>query len=685
MSGSFTSNPLMDALAKVNALPAGEAGSFTPDELHVLRAFAGRPADQLGERERLFHHRVTEVLRHHTSSEPTVLELERRKNAFLRTAIDKCMQGQALELSEEELRVLKSTASQLDTLTDPSASHLRLRGLVHEALVALAQAETQGVRGMEDFAPVIRTPKAAAQAVAPAGGQNADTFFEGGTRARIREFAEIPIETNARVIEHQGDVVIDGGVPDDVTLVVKEGGVTVHGQCAGNVLATRTVAVHGSISGAWTVSTDGDIRCDRVLGGANLVARFGTVYCQSMERPTRVYAGKAINVDGDARGGHLTAPEISIGGALRSAHVQILDQLRCGALEGEAREPATVTFRTVMSAQDYGVDLTDTQLTHTRELLRFRYRQAVGESMLAALQEDLRGLQLSRLCAFSGRTGIDVPGLRGLQTKVNYVSVAITIAEWLEQVLLESLEYTGDAQAACLKTGTDECQAAVKFLEREVSHLGDEFSRETKALLVSTCKHLTNLARRVHDAAGRPAESEEAAQALLSRLHELHGQKEHAAQSLGEIMHGVRDMIGEASVNVTDTEKLALLANNAANLAGHVANSVPMRALKAMAERHTNSIATYTHGAGEVKAERDRLERAVAGDPAVRVTEGRHADRFVRAARFGPHVALMSSPGMPTPTLGTPGEEGRGVRVDKELNGPMVYAADGLLLRRRTG
>lgn len=675
----------MDALAKVNTLPAGEAGSFTPDELQALRAFAARSPDQLGDRERLFQKRVVDVLGQHPPNEPTVLELERRKNALLRIAIDKCMQGHALDLVEEELRILRSTASQLDTLSDPSASHLRLRGLVHEALMALAQAEAQGVRGMEDFAPVIRNPKAAAQAVAPAGGHKSDDFFEGGARARLREFAEIPIETNARVIEHQGDVVIDGGVPDDVTLVVKEGGVTVHGQCAGNVLATKTVAVHGSISGAWTVSTDGDIQCERVLGGANLVARYGTVYCQSMERPTRVYAGKAINIDGDARGGQLIAPEISIGGALRGAHVQVLDQLRCGALEGEAREPATVTFRTVMSAQDYGVDLSDTQLTHVRELLRFRFRQSVGECMLAALQEDLRGLQLARLCAFSGRTGLDVPGLRGLQTKVNYVGVAITIAEWLEQVLLESLEFSGDGQVACLKTGTDECQAAVKFLEREVSHLGDEFSRETKALLVSTCKHLTNLARRVHDAAGRPAETEETAQALLARLHELHGHAAQAAQSLGEIMHGVREMIGEASANVTDPEKLAMLANNAANLAGHVANSVPMRALKAMAERHTNSIATYAHGAGEVKAERERLERVVAADPAVRVTEGRRADRFVRAARFGPYVALMSSPGMTTPTLGTPGNEGRSVRIDKELAGPVVYYADGLLLRHRPG
>lgn len=661
---------LTEALAKLNALPPGASGEFHPDELTALRHFiVGQTSEAQSERESSFYRRIEEILRLHAHQTPPG-GAEQRKNLLLRAAIDKCLRGEATTLTVVEISVLESTATQLDALVDPSASHIRLRGLVSTAMTAyLALQELR-------------------LATAPHTGNcrcvQAEVFFaNAGTRARICEFGEIPIETHARVVEHEGDLEIHGNVPHDVALMIREGTVTIHGQCDGSILATGTIHVRGNIAGPWAISLDADIQCERILGGANVLAPVGMVSCAAIERAGRLFAGSNIQVSQDTRGAHLTAPAIHVGGTIRGSHTQAISSLTCGAIEGDAREPATVVFRNVLSSEDYNLPLTDETLNLLRDTIRFRFRDAVGESMLETLRADCCGVQFTRLYVLSGKSGgVDVPGLRGLQSKAAFLATTLTISGMLEQVLLEALELEGDAHAATLKSGCDECQLAVKFLEREVTQLNEELTRDTKFVVLTACKHLANNAKKIIDKTGDRAGLEEAGQILLARIHEWRMLRQATDSALAEVHADLRNVIG-GLVLETDPTRLTHTVNTAVNAAGGAGNTGQMRVLKASAERYTIAIAQYTVGAAEVANERKRLEGQVAENPHLFLAGGRNATRLLKADRVGPHVVLSTSPGLPMPAPGGPEvDHGRIIRVDRPLPSGATFTCDGLTLRR---
>lgn len=664
---------LARVLGKVNDLPPGDVGVFSAEEIQLLRGvIASRKAATLSARERGFIAHVQEVVVAHTAPPEDEAEALRRKNMLLRVAIDKCLQGRVAELEEVESALIQNTAARLDDITDPSESHLRLRGLVFEALRAIE---------------IIRN--ATPETIAPLGADalavvDAESFFEGGTRTRLREYAEIPLEINARVVEHEGDIEISGNVPDDVALIVKEGRVVVRGQCDGSILADGAIEVHGNIAGPWTVSTSGSIQCDRVLGGANLYAPHEKITCAAMERPGRIYSGVEIEVTQDVRGGTLIAPIISVSGALRGAQAQVMKSLICAHIEGDAREPAQVTFRNLLSALDYRMDVSDEAWHLAREVARFRFRNAVGSAMLACLGAEICNVQRARIFALSGKHGLDLKSLRTLQAKAAYLQMTIVIGELLEQVLLEAAELEGDEQATALISGTDEAQAAVKFLEREVAHLSDDLTREPKALVVSAAKHLANLAKKARDCAGNRPVLEECAHALLLRLTEWRDLQGGAQHGLGESADTLRAVVGVELYDTLDPAQLAHAVAEATHAAGAAANVPLLRSLKALAERYNISHSTYTHGAAEVATELARLEARMASERSIQLGEGRHGDRFVRAERFGPHVIVATSPGLAAPSPGGMDHEaGRVVRIDRELPGPATYRCDGLQVRRQ--
>lgn len=675
---------LTQVLGKLNALPPGSVGEFTPGEIHALRSvLAARHAEPLGDKERGFLARVQSVVEAHTASAAHAAEVQRRKNVLLRGAIDKSLQGRAAEVSSVERALIVNTAAQLDAIADPSESHLRLRALVVDALKALEMPRDRPPPespAADAGAPQTARPEAGAAQ----GPLDAEIFFAEGVRTRLREYADIPLDINARVIEHEGDVEISGNVPDDVALVVKEGGVIIHGQCGGSILATGPIAVHGNIAGPWTISATGNIHCERVLGGANLYAPHEKITCASMERPGRIFSGISIEVSHDVRGGLLIAPTISVAGAFRGAQAQVLKSLVCGHIEGDAREPAQVAFRNFLSAEDYHLDVSDQAWHHARELSRFRFRSAVGHAILDCVAADLRAVQLARLYTASGKPGIDLKSLRSLQAKAAYLAVTVAVGELLEQVLLEAMEMEGDAEATALVAGTDEAQAAVKFVERELALLSDDLTREPKILAATAAKHLANIAKKARDCAGNRDALEESGHVLLTRLTEWRSLLDAATLALGETAGPLRDAVGAQLYNERNPATLERAVDEAMLALGHAANSVTMRSLKALAERYKINHATYTQGVSEVAAELARIEVLLANEEGIQMGDGRRGERYVRADRFGPHVIVAASPGLAAPHSGGDDHtEGRVVRVDRELPGAARFCCDGLVVRRR--
>lgn len=670
---------LAQALAKVNAVAPGASPALTTEEIQALRAFVVAKAGQpLTDREQEFVGRVRAVVEAEADAAAEALDTERRKNAMLRSAIDKCLHGEAATLDPAEREILGNTAAQLDAIADPSASHLRLRGLVMQAVQALAAlADAQLGSG-----PLVEAIRAEA---APDGivRVDAEQLFAGGTRTRLREYAEIPLDISARIVEHTGPLEITGSIPDGAALIVKDGGVTVHGQSGGSILAGGPIEVKGNIAGPWTVSTIGAVQCERVLGGANLYAPHAKIVCTAVERPGRIYSGVGIEVAQEVRGGTLIAPEITVGGAVRGAHLEVLRSVVCGALAGEPREPAQVVFRAMLSAEDYHAEAGDETWALAREVSRFRFREEVGRAMLACIRADFCNTLCARLYLAGGHAGADIKAMRAHGSRAAYLGVAIAIGEMLEQVILESVEARGDDEAYALTSGTDECQQAVKFLERDAGHLTDDLVRETKSLITMACKHLLNQAKKVRELGGNRAGMEEAVQTLIARLAEWREQRAAAAQALSGYLPELRTAIGADHVDETNPMRLMPAVNAASQGLGAAGLTPVMRALKVISERYLIGLQTYEQGAADVTSERERLESRLASDPTFIMGGGRRAPREVRAGSCGPHVVIAANPGLAVPAAGTDTPQtGRVLRVDRELPGAVHVQADGLLVRR---
>ncbi|HIJ74165.1 MAG TPA: hypothetical protein HPP83_08705 [Candidatus Hydrogenedentes bacterium] len=261
-----------------------------------------------------------------------------------------------------------------------------------------------------------------------------------------------------------------GNVPEDCTVVVRNGLCAVDGYVLGRIAARGQCEIRENISGA-VLAHSGDIRCRNIIDKAFVVAKWGSVYFYQGLNPEMVFGGLSVRADENTIMGRYVAPTIEIkkaasGGEYHVSALLVADQF----CQSDVR-PLHIVLRRELSCEDYGERLGREAARLMSRAARLRQRLHHLTHMIRTTQEEAEHSASSALLhVFAGKPQLRLVEDRRLAHQ--RLAVLNRIIAALYAMCLDA-ENSLDARLGRAPTG--QARAALEDLNVEINEILPEY------------------------------------------------------------------------------------------------------------------------------------------------------------------------------------------------------------------
>ncbi|HRI87418.1 MAG TPA: hypothetical protein PK869_04095 [Candidatus Hydrogenedentes bacterium] len=276
--------------------------------------------------------------------QPVIQQTDGRRHQWtLRETIDEVLEGRIKSLAWDQVNLLTEVYDLTARVPDPQA-YARVQSLLSPHIDALKKLATTlpvspGLTVIASRLHVVTSADIAA------------------SRPRdVKMFAGIPVHVRGPVLLlEKGHLKVLDQVPENCTIVVEDGSVSVEGFVLGRVASSLHCEVRDNISGMVIVRR-GDIRARGIMVKSFVVSKWGSVYCKQAESPDLVFAGTEIVIEGGVTMGVYKSPKIIIGGEVNGGTFHVTRELRAPAFRKSDTRKLAIVLRQDLTCQDYNED-----------------------------------------------------------------------------------------------------------------------------------------------------------------------------------------------------------------------------------------------------------------------------------------------------------------------------------------
>ena len=170
----------------------------------------------------------------------------------------------------------------------------------------------------------------------------------------VKVFAGIPVNVRGPVLIHdRGHLKILDQVPENCTVVVEDGSVSVEGFVMGRVAASQHCEVRDNISGM-VVVRQGNVRARGIMVKSKVISKWGSVCGKQSESPDLVFAGTEIRIEASTNMGEFKAPVIAVLGDVCGGVFHVSKQLVADHFRSSENRGLSIVLRQDLTCQDYG-------------------------------------------------------------------------------------------------------------------------------------------------------------------------------------------------------------------------------------------------------------------------------------------------------------------------------------------
>ncbi|MFP6582232.1 MAG: FapA family protein [Candidatus Hydrogenedentota bacterium] len=685
----------------VKNTPPGESVAFTVEGAGILRAFvrARGTRDDISAGESALHRKIGGLLSTWEASGPEVRSTppmpgkEKRTQLMLRGAIDKVLNEQFSEVTEEEVKLLHATYDVFSKRCDNDPdSNPRLVGMLKSTLDTLAANEDKLQIGNDDTS-VFDTTSAtngAATSVPIANTIMADDAFTNIQRSSITVIDEVNIDLNVRIFEYTGGTSISGDVPSDVLVKVIDGGIVVSGFVAGYLVADGDIEIGGNIQGGGAISNSGSITLEHSLMGAALVAKRGSITCNHLESPERVFAWETLKVNGPCMDATITAGAIQIAGSVTAANLNSCGHITCEGLSVSSRSATVVYLADHIKCDAYSRGMADEldnsyrdigtltkKIAEIEEMDRFTLR-LIHNTYRTALYYLLGGIQSA-----SGATN-----LQGKQLRKLYVGQLISVVEGITKFYTDAHEYPEEYGEESVNNFDEQMTSTRERIKIEIEALPEDVGTNHRRVLLERTSQIRHLAKIVH----REFVEEKATTALGSMVANARNswrtEYEQTDRELRELVQsfGVDKKLLDRIEHEPETLEQLLVEIIEEKKGGGSADdqqrleSPLVRLLRTTADRYKRTIEKNMDTIVDTRKKLSDAARRLDEEAAVKFADKVPGAASVEASHFGAGVVITASPvsrrGMDTTIA-------KVIVIAKEINSPTRFDLRSKLIPRQ--
>lgn len=318
-------------------------------------------------------------------------------------------------------------------------------------------------------------------------------LFHGGAKRPVRSLAGIEVDLVVRMVEVEGNLEVDGDVPDDALLVVKGGAVTVSGFVAGSMVADMGILVRGNVAGAFLIARQGDIVIEgSILSNAQVIAQSGHLILQAAESPRCLFGWQGIRIAGPMRGGRAMGATIEIEGDATGVELHATGPIRLNGLESSQRGGSLICLRRSITCEDYGRPLGEEERRLLRAIGKQMYDASIMGRLVRFATRDIQDSQRTVLYILLGGqlNAQRVRQLRGLQCQANYVNEILSISERMLQIIGAMVRQPSQGVLDEAGLISSECTDSTKTLLEDIRTASTIFSLEYRGIVVNACGEL---------------------------------------------------------------------------------------------------------------------------------------------------------------------------------------------------
>lgn len=311
----------------------------------------------------------------------------RRQQPLLRALIDQIMEEGVKPLKRDEVDFL-CAAYDLNSQGITSGRLAQVLGPHHASLETVRQHLTP----IPDQSNLFMRLRVTTPEEIEAAARRTVRMFKGDTRA-----------ATGPALTLKGPTRVLGNVPENCTLVVRDGSCTVMGYVLGRVVTKLHCEVSENISGA-VVAHEGDVRCRNIIDRALVVAKSGSIYFVQGQQPDHVFAGQTIRARERTLRGRYTAPRIRVGHSAQGGEYHVAQEMIAEQYTQSETEPLSIVLRDHVSLHDYGEELDAKAAALVAEAAGLRKQLGHLTRMALATQEEAeRSASGALLQVFNGR------------------------------------------------------------------------------------------------------------------------------------------------------------------------------------------------------------------------------------------------------------------------------------------
>ncbi len=526
---------LQQAIKKVHVLSQSTANDLTVEEAGVLQLFLNTHLSvkrTLSPEEEKLSGRIKNLLtvwQAKQAENPTASAANTGTQPFLQSVLKKFSTQDFADIVTAELEIAKASLQALSSRSNPDPKSQKIIALLKKGLQDYAQYQAQ-----KDAAPDA-TSQRDAHEKPPAQELDSETLFTEKPRKKIRTLGGIDVNLTVSVYELEGDIELHGDVPDDTLLIIRNGGITVHGVVSGNIVASEDITVHGNVASSWVISSGGDIKTERALTNAHLIAQRGDVEAARTDYPACLFAWNKLHIHGDVSGGKLLGKEVNVEGDIVGAEVHSIGAIKADRVLPGPRGNTFICLRNHLSSEDYGTPLEKPERALYRNIGKHMYDAGVLSQFIRYAKKDNEDSRRTILYYLLGglSNAHSVRTLRGLQCQVNYLEELMHIATLMKNMVFDLSQSRQVLSSRDIETTVRKCTDNLQVLEEDIETGASTFELAHKGVVVKACRELNAVSVNLRKATLPPDTMNQ----LVQRLEERHTQWSALITQLKDEIH----------------------------------------------------------------------------------------------------------------------------------------------------
>ncbi|MBI1318295.1 MAG: hypothetical protein GC168_04990 [Candidatus Hydrogenedens sp.] len=516
-----------------------------------------------------------------------------------------------------------------------------------------------------------------------------ESLFTDSGKKTIKTLNGIEVDLLASPVEVEGDIVLEGDIPESALLIAKKGTLTVRGFVGGSIAGERDIRIEGNVGGGYVMSSRGQIRLERALSGARIIAFRESVSLRAAESPGNIFGWKGISVDEDVLGGLLLGAKVSVGGRLSGGQVHATGPIQVGHLEHTARTSTLVCLRREISCEEFGRPMTPDERKLRRGMGRHSYSANIMEGMRRYAEKNVRDSYVTQLYMLLC-TDLDahaMSSVRGLQAQANLLGELQGIADLMVTSLAGALKL-GERGYEDLEGIAESSLASLAAVAEDAVTMSSAFRLTHRTLITSTAEQFSRIAQTIRRQEVNRVMLMKWIQEINARRKECEDMRESLDENLARLVAGLGlDPAVARSVEANPGKVEAMLNTVIAKLRSDPNNprAVRLRAplarlLQNTVDRNNKNIVNWSRQMDAATQELNGLRERLVANCSVLFASNEPGTVYLECERADAGVILVADPRDGAKPLETAATQ---ITVNSPVNLPTRYVLHGFDIQRR--